>query len=61
MTLIVPAAGNGSSGPAKCSKYVENAYNLIRTKVEKLEDDRLIGEDMLAIAELILEKKFEVN
>ena len=46
--------------PAKCSKYVENAYALIRTKVEKLEDDRLIGEDMLAIAELIRERKFEV-
>ena len=45
---------------AKCSKYVENAYALIRTKVEKLEDDRLIGEDMLAIAELIRERKFEV-
>ena len=47
--------------PAKCSKYVENAYNLIRTKVPKLEDDRLIGEDMLAIVQLIRERKFDVN
>lgn len=59
--LIFAAQGLEFRRPAKCSKYVENAYNLIRTKVEKLEDDRLIGEDMLAIAELIRERKFEVN
>ena len=47
--------------PAKCSKYVENAYSLIRTKVSKLEEDRLIGDDMLAIADLIRERKFKVN
>ena len=59
--LMFAAQGLEFRRPAKCSKYVENAYNLIRTKVEKLEDDRLIGEDMLAIAELIRERKFEVN
>lgn len=59
--LMFGAQGLEFRRPAKCSKYVENAYNLIRTKVEKLEDDRLIGEDMLAIAELIRERKFEVN
>ncbi len=58
--LMFAAQGLEFRRPAKCSKYVENAYNLIRTKVEKLEDDRLIGEDMLAIAELIRERKFEV-
>ena len=58
--LMFGAQGLEFRRPAKCSKYVENAYNLIRTKVEKLEDDRLIGEDMLAIAELIRERKFEV-
>ena len=59
--LMFAAQGLEFRRPAKCSKYVENAYALIRTKVEKLEDDRLIGEDMLAIAELIRERKFEVN
>lgn len=59
--LMFAAQGLEFRRPATCSKYVENAYNLIRTKVEKLEDDRLIGEDMLAIAELIRERKFEVN
>ena len=58
--LMFAAQGLEFRRPAKCSKYVENAYALIRTKVEKLEDDRLIGEDMLAIAELISERKFEV-
>lgn len=59
--LMFAAQGLEFRRPATCSKYVENAYNLIRKKVEKLEDDRLIGEDMLAIAELIRERKFEVN
>jgi histidine ammonia-lyase len=47
--------------PEKCSKSVENAYKLIRTKVPKLEDDRLIGNDIAAIADLVKERKFEVN
>ena len=47
--------------PAKCSHYVENVYSLIRTKVAKLENDRLIGEDILAVAELIRARKFEVE
>ncbi|TXF75200.1 histidine ammonia-lyase [Chryseobacterium sp.] len=59
--LMFGAQGLEFRRPAKCSKYVENAYSLIRTKVAKLEDDRLIGEDILAIAELIRERKFEVN
>ena len=33
--------------PAKCSHYVENVYSLIRTKVAKLENDRLI--DLLKV------------
>lgn len=59
--LMFGAQGLEFRRPAKCSKYVENAYSLIRTKVAKLEKDRLIGEDMLAIAELIKDRKFEVN
>ena len=59
--LMFGAQGLEFRRPAKCSKYVENAYSLIRTKVAKLENDRLIGEDMLAIADLIRERKFKVN
>lgn len=59
--LMFGAQGLEFRRPAKCGKYVEKAYSLIRTKVEKLENDRLIGEDMLAIANLIRERKFEVN
>ncbi|ACU06889.1 Histidine ammonia-lyase [Flavobacteriaceae bacterium 3519-10] len=59
--LMFAAQGLEFRRPAKCSVFVENAYSVIRSKVAKLEDDRLIGEDMLAIAELIRGRKFEVN
>lgn len=59
--LMFGAQGLEFRRPAKCGKFVENAYSLIRTKVAKLENDRLIGEDMLAIADLIRERRFEVN
>lgn len=59
--LMFGAQGLEFRRPATCSQYVENAYSLIRTKVEKLEDDRLIGEDILAIADLIRDRKFTVN
>ncbi|WP_027377106.1 histidine ammonia-lyase [Kaistella palustris] len=58
--LMFGAQGLEFRRPAKCGKFVEDAYGLIRTKVEKLENDRMIGEDMLAIAELIRERKFTV-
>ena len=59
--LMFGAQGLEFRRPAKCGKHVENAYSLIRTKVAKLENDRLIGEDMLAIAELIRAREFEVT
>lgn len=59
--LMFAAQGLEFRRPTKCSNYVEDAYTLIRTKVSKLEDDRLIGEDMLAIAALIRDKKFIVK
>lgn len=59
--LMFGAQGLEFRRPSKCSKFVETAYELIRTKVPKLEDDRLIGNDILAIAELIKDRKFEVN
>lgn len=59
--LMFAAQGLEFRRPAKCSKIVEENYDILRTKVAKLEDDRLIGKDMLAIAELIKERKFVVN
>jgi len=58
--LMFAAQGLEFRRPAKCSKIVEENYNIIRSKVQKLEDDRLIGDDILAIAELIKERKFIV-
>jgi len=59
--LMFAAQGLEFRRPAKCSKIIEENYTILRSKVEKLEDDRLIGKDMLAIAELINERKFVVN
>lgn len=59
--LMFSAQGLEFRRPAKCSHYVENAYELIRTKVAKLEDDRLIGEDILAIGDLIRSRTFDVK
>jgi len=59
--LMFAAQGLEFRRPAKCSKIVEENYEIIRSKVKKLEDDRLIGEDILSIAELIREKKLNVN
>lgn len=39
--------------PLKSSAVIENVFDLVRTKVPKLEDDRLIGEDMEVIIGLI--------
>ncbi|MEC5158361.1 histidine ammonia-lyase [Chryseobacterium sp. MP_3.2] len=59
--LMFGAQGLEFRRPAKCTKYVESAYSLIRSKVPKLENDRLIGEDILAICDMIRARKFEVN
>lgn len=39
--------------PLKSSPIIEEVFDLVRTKVPKLEDDRLIGEDINAMIELI--------
>ena len=56
--LMFAAQGLEFRRPAKCSKIVEENYDIIRSVVPKLEDDRLIAEDILKIAELIREKRF---
>lgn len=59
--LMFAAQGLEFRRPAKCSKIVEENYEILREKVAKLEDDRQIGKDILAIADLIRERKFKVN
>lgn len=59
--LMFAAQGLEFRRPATCSKIVEENHALLRSKVAKLEEDRLIGDDMLKIADLIREKKFIVG
>ena len=59
--LMFAAQGMEFRRPAKFSKIVEENYSIIRSDVPKLEDDRLIGEDMQKIAELIRQRKFNVD
>lgn len=59
--LMFAAQGLEFRRPAKCSKIIEENYSIIRSVVPKLEEDREIGKDMLAIADLIRERKFIVN
>ncbi|MGV4414395.1 histidine ammonia-lyase [Chryseobacterium sp. T1] len=59
--LMFAAQGLEFRRPAKCSKIIEENFDIIRAVVPKLEDDRLIGQDMLAIAELIRNRKFNVT
>lgn len=59
--LMFAAQGLEFRRPLKSSKIIEENYAIIRSKVAKLEDDRLIGQDILAIAELIRERKLQVT
>ena len=59
--LMFAAQGLEFRRPAKCSKIIEENFDLIRSEVPKLEDDRLIGEDMLKIADMIRARKFNVS
>ncbi len=59
--LMYAAQGLEFRRPAKCSPIIEENYDIIRSVVAKLEEDRLIGEDMLKIADLIRSRKFKVK
>ena len=59
--LMFAAQGLEFRRPAKCSKIVEENYDLIRSVVPKLENDREIGKDMIDIADLIRNRKLVVN
>lgn len=45
--------------PLKSGPVIEKVFDLVRTKVDKLEDDRLIGEDINTIIELIQGEKMK--
>lgn len=59
--LMFAAQGLEFRRPAKSTSQVEAAHALIRSKVDKLEDDRLIGNDILSISDLIRNREFDVN
>lgn len=59
--LMFAAQGLEFRRPAVCSPVIEENYSILRSKVAKLEDDRLIGEDMRQIAQLIRDRKFIVS
>tara|TARA_B110000027_G_C16091043_1_gene288417 strand:- start:438 stop:1643 length:1206 start_codon:yes stop_codon:yes gene_type:complete len=47
--------------PNTFSKIIEENHNIIREKVEKLEDDRLLKEDIKKIIQMVETKKFIVK
>jgi len=47
--------------PLKCSEIIEENHNLIRSKVAKLEEDRLLKDDIQAMIELVKNRKFRVK
>ena len=59
--LMFAAQGLEFRRPAQCSAIIEENYSILRSKVDKLVDDREIGKDILAIAELIRSRAFVVN
>lgn len=59
--LMFAAQGIEFRRPLKSSKIIEENFEIIRGKVKKLEDDRLIGEDILTIAEMVRNREFKVK
>ena len=47
--------------PNKCGELVEHNFALIRSKVAKLEEDRLLKPDIDAMVELVKSQSFKVN
>ena len=59
--LMFAAQGLEFRRPAKCSKIIEENFEIIREKVKKLDHDRLIGEDIHAMIGLVINRKFLVS
>ncbi len=47
--------------PNKCSNIIEKNFDLIRSKVTKLEEDRLLKPDIDAMIDLVISQKFTVR
>ncbi|MDF1699187.1 MAG: histidine ammonia-lyase [Saprospiraceae bacterium] len=47
--------------PLKCSKVVEENFKMIRSKVKKLEEDRLLKDDIYVLVEMVMNRKFIVK
>lgn len=58
--LMFAAQGLEFRRPAKCSKLVEENFAIIRSVVPKLENDREIGKDILALTNIIHNRQFVV-
>ena len=56
--LMFAAQGIEFRRPLKSSKIIEENFAIIRKKVTKLEDDRLIGEDILTMVEMVRNREF---
>ena len=56
--LMFAAQGIEFRRPLKSSKIIEENFAIIRKKVAKLEDDRLIGEDILTMVEMVRNREF---
>lgn len=58
--LMFAAQGLEFRRPLKSSTIIEENFALLRSKVQKLEDDRLIGEDILTLAQMVKNREFVV-
>ena len=59
--LMFAAQGIEFRRPLKSSKIIEENDQILRSKVRRLEEDRLIGEDILTIAEMVRNREFKVE
>lgn len=59
--LMFAAQGLEFRRPLTSSKIIEENFAILRQKVKKLENDRLIGQDILSIVDLVKKRAFLVD
>ncbi|MDL1914204.1 MAG: histidine ammonia-lyase [Bergeyella sp.] len=59
--LMLATQGLEFRRPKKCSKIIEKNREILRSKVPKLSQDRLIGNDIHTISEMIRNRAFDVS